>query len=223
MCIERRNQILIGAATGLVVGIVKAFVFQFDTYDGFIEDLLELGEGTMPWDSAKVTLTCLLSLAGGASLGPESGLGSACCGLSVLYVRFIVNPCCRWAKTKFNNKNSDNNNDDDDESSTSAAPDVAEEEKRRSKLVVLCGMVAAFATILPTPVSAILLCIELPGFDVLVDRHGLQVSIHSLLFTLCLCNVQHHLEGRYDGSPLSGLPKVNVLCLFFISKLFILF
>ena len=61
----------------------------------------------------------------------------------------------------------------DDESSTPAAPDVAEEEKRRSKLVVLCGMVAAFATILPTPVSAILLCIELPGFDVLVDRHGL--------------------------------------------------
>lgn len=45
--------------------------------------------------------------------------------------------------------------------------------KIRSKLIVLSGMTAAFSTILPTPATAILLCIELPGFETLSKKHGL--------------------------------------------------
>ena len=46
-------------------------------------------------------------------------------------------------------------------------------ESRRTKLIILAGMVAAFSTILPTPASAILLCLELPGFEALTKQHGL--------------------------------------------------
>jgi len=165
----------IGALTGLVVGIIKAYVFRFDSYDGFVVDLIDLGEGADPLETLKVTVTCLMSLMGGASVGPESGLGSACCGMSVLWAR-VVNHCCRWTASKFNNNEGHEAIADTtsrEEYEQRQRQQREEDEKRRSKLMVLCGMVAAFAAILPTPASAILVCIELPGFETLSEKHGL--------------------------------------------------
>jgi len=42
-----------------------------------------------PMDCCKVTITCLVSLMGMASAGPESGLGAACTGLSIVYARGV--------------------------------------------------------------------------------------------------------------------------------------
>ena len=179
----------IGAFTGLVVGIAKAYVFRFDTYQGFLEDLMELGgdddDGVSSlggWSWVGVPVTCLLSLMGGASLGPESGLGSACTSLSVLYAKYVVDPCCSWARKRCCNRRSNSNSnattaslengEDNSEENRSLGKEQAERIQRR-KLIVLCGLVSAFSTILPTPAAAIMLCVELPGFEALPVKHGL--------------------------------------------------
>lgn len=81
--------IVIGTVTGLLVGLLKGYIFQFDGYEGFLELLFNLGEGVNPMDCCKVTITCLVSLMGMASAGPESGLGAACTGLSIVYARGV--------------------------------------------------------------------------------------------------------------------------------------
>ena len=170
----------IGALTGLLVGIAKAYVFRFDTYAGFLEDLMELGgdddDKSIGWGWIGVPITCLLSLMGGASLGPESGLGSACTSLSVLYAKYVVDPCCSWAQQRCCHRNNDNNstaleNGGDNSEENNALS--KEERIKRRKLIVLCGLVSAFSTILPTPASAIIMCVELPGFEALSVKHGL--------------------------------------------------
>lgn len=179
--------IAIGAVTGLIVGVLKAYVFRFDDYEGFLEDLLYLGEGTKPLDCLKVSITCLVSLMGNASLGPESGLGSACTGISLLCARGVNYLCSRLdpkpEEVEDRNANAISSpllvEEDEEENLRNASSNLGnrqpleEEEQRRTKLMVLCRMVSAFSTILPTPAAAILLCIELPGFESLSTKHGL--------------------------------------------------
>ncbi|GAX81521.1 hypothetical protein CEUSTIGMA_g8949.t1 [Chlamydomonas eustigma] len=63
----------VGAACGLMVGLTKA-ALQLDEFPSFIE---EVRSGHVePLTSVKVTVCALLSLMGGASLGPEAGLGA---------------------------------------------------------------------------------------------------------------------------------------------------
>merc|ERR1719420_2076211 len=135
-----------------------------------MEDLISLGEGTNPVDAAKVTITCLVGLCGNASMGPESGLGAACAGLSVVYAR-LVNALCAKLEGKAPEEVAEGASVPEGGGETR---DLAE--KGRSKLMVLCGLVSCFASILPTPISAILLCIELPGFETLSSQHGLEYT-----------------------------------------------
>ena len=154
----------IGALTGVLVGILKGYVFKFDDYNGFVDDLLTLESD--PIESVKVATTCLVSLMGGASVGPESGLGSACGGLSKLWAT-VVNKACRYVEDK------SHSSDKPQSASTTDDDSPSQDESRRTKLIILAGTVAAFSTILPTPASAILLCLELPGFEALARQHGL--------------------------------------------------
>lgn len=64
----------VGAATGLVTGAIKV-VTNLDEYPSFIVDVRE--RQVDPWMSVKVSLLTLVSEIGGASLGPEAGLGAA--------------------------------------------------------------------------------------------------------------------------------------------------
>ena len=157
----------IGALTGVIVGILKGYIFRFDDYNGFVDDLLTLESD--PAESVKVAITCLISLMGGASVGPESGLGSACGGMSKLWA-VVVNRSCKYCEKKLRSS------DKSEATSMTENNDGAghdDTESRRTKLIILAGMVAAFSTILPTPASAILLCLELPGFEALTKQHGL--------------------------------------------------
>lgn len=181
----------IGSLTGLLVGILKAFIFKFDDYNGFIDELVALESD--PKEAVKVSLTCLVSLFGGASVGPESGLGSASGGLSALWAR-VVNKLCRWAEG----------------GSSTDGEARKEEEERRTKLIILCGMVAAFSTILPTPASAILLCVELPGFETLSSKHGLPylktISQATVSGTISFLVFDYFFNSTYLSSqaPLPG-------------------
>mmetsp|Transcript_25529 Transcript_25529/g.73828 ORF Transcript_25529/g.73828 Transcript_25529/m.73828 type:complete len:431 (+) Transcript_25529:2-1294(+) len=185
----------IGAFTGVLVGILKGYVFKFDDYKGFIDDLLTLESD--PRESVKVAITCLVSLMGGASLGPESGLGSACGGMSKLWA-VVVNKACRFVENK--GRSSDNA-----ETTSPAADENTEEEdvveSRRTKLIILAGMVAAFSTILPTPASTILLCLELPGFESLTKEHGLPyvktVSQLTIAGTVSFLVFDHFYDNTY--------------------------
>lgn len=159
----------IGALTGVLVGILKGYIFKFDDYNGFVDDLLTLESD--PIESVKVATTCLVSLMGGASVGPESGLGSACGGMSKVWA-VVVNKACRYVE----NKSQANDGTEAASETDDGRPDQKDDtctESRRTKLIILAGMVAAFSTILPTPASAILLCLELPGFEALTRQHGL--------------------------------------------------
>ena len=117
-------------------------------------------------------------LMGMASAGPESGLGAACTGLSIVYARGVNVICSKLEMRQLSiTTTTDNDHTGEDEENTTTATDngssthdlvllesIQNNAKRRSKLIVLCGMVAAFSTIMPTPASSILLCIETPGF-----------------------------------------------------------
>jgi len=174
--------IAIGCITGLIVGILKAYIFKFEEYEGFLEYLMNLGEDGNPLDCLKVTITCLISLMGNASVGPESGLGAACAGMSIIYAKGVNSICRRiesWTVSGSSGCEDEVNEEKDEEvgttneTNTNKQEKLEDNEKIRSKLIVLSGMTAAFSTILPTPVTAILLCIELPGFETLSSKHGL--------------------------------------------------
>ena len=100
-------------------------------------------------EAGKITVVGLISLIGGASLGPESGLagiGAAIAKLSTTPINIV---CKRLTR------NVENNNSSDNEDSTLTT--------KRGKVVMLSGLVAAFATMLPTPACAIMFCVELMG------------------------------------------------------------
>ena len=82
----------------------------------------------------------------------------------------VVNRSCKYCEKKLRSidrKEATSMNDNND------GVGHDDTESRRTKLIILAGMVAAFSTILPTPASAILLCLELPGFEALTKQHGL--------------------------------------------------
>lgn len=62
-----------GAATGLLVGTIKATT-HMDTYPSFIVELRE--REVDPWMSVRVVTLCIISVFGGATVGPEAGLGA---------------------------------------------------------------------------------------------------------------------------------------------------
>eukprot|EP00567_Pseudictyota_dubia_P011585 CAMPEP_0197447012 /NCGR_PEP_ID=MMETSP1175-20131217/11771_1 /TAXON_ID=1003142 /ORGANISM="Triceratium dubium, Strain CCMP147" /LENGTH=558 /DNA_ID=CAMNT_0042978193 /DNA_START=155 /DNA_END=1831 /DNA_ORIENTATION=+ len=194
----------IGALTGLIVGILKGYVFKFDTYTTFMEELLSL-ETEGPREAVGVTLTCLISVLGGASLGPESGLGSACTAMSAVWARgvnWVCGQCCGRRKD-------DTDDADDAERRRQRALQQKEDDKVRSKLFILSGMVAAFSTILPSPASAILLCIEVPSFERLSKEHNLpyiktvsQLTVSGLVSYL----VFEHFKGQTYIPPVKEIP-----------------
>ena len=134
--------IAIGAGTGIVVGILKAYVFKFDTYKGFIEVVQDLDVDVK--ESISMAIVGLVSLMGGASLGPESGLA----GVGGLLGKLAVKPMkalCRRV------------------TGTAADEDVSDDETKRRKLLILSTLVSAFATMLPTPATSVVFCVELMG------------------------------------------------------------
>jgi len=145
--------IAIGAGTGMVVGVLKAYVFKFDTYVGFIELLQELDADVK--ESISMAVVGLVSLMGGAVVGPESGLAGVGGLLGKLSVK-PINALCRRAL---------GNAITDDELSSAV-------EIKRRKLFILSAIVSAFATMLPTPASAVMFCIELMGAARFVGAHG---------------------------------------------------
>ena len=62
--------IAIGVGTGIVVGILKAYVFRFDGYTGFIEIIKELDADFK--EAVSIVIVGYVSLVGGACIGPES-------------------------------------------------------------------------------------------------------------------------------------------------------
>ena len=60
----------IGVGTGIVVGVLKAYVFRFDGYTGFIEIIKELDADFK--EAVSIVIVGYVSLVGGACIGPES-------------------------------------------------------------------------------------------------------------------------------------------------------
>jgi len=99
--------------------------------------------------------------------------------MSIIYAKGVNSICRRiesWTVSISNSSSGDEVNEDEEngttnETNTNKQEKLEDNEKKRSKLIVLSGKTAAFSTILPTPVTAILLCIELPGFETLSSKH----------------------------------------------------
>jgi len=100
-------------------------------------------------------------LMGMASAGPESGLGAACTALSIVYARGVNVICSKleMRQLSITTTTTDNDHTGEDEENTTTATDngssthdlvllesIQNNAKRRSKLIVLCGIVAAFST-----------------------------------------------------------------------------
>jgi len=62
--------VAIGVGTGIVVGVLKAYVFRFDGYKGFIEIIKELDADFK--EAVSIVIVGYVSLVGGACIGPES-------------------------------------------------------------------------------------------------------------------------------------------------------
>jgi len=183
--------IAVGAGTGLVVGVLKAYVFKFDTYVGFIELLQELDADKK--ESISMVVVGLVSLMGGAVLGPESGLAGVGGLLGKLSVK-PINAVCRRALA---------NTFTDDEVSS-------EREEKRRKLYILSAIVSAFATMLPTPASSVMFCIELMGAARFVGAHGfvytgtiVQLGLAGTVSNLIYTSVEEYtlikVENPYPG------------------------
>ena len=143
--------IAIGAGTGIVVGVLKAYVFKFDTYSGFIELVQDLDADIK--EAISMAVVGLVSLIGGASLGPESGLA----GVGGLLGKLSVKPINAVCRRALGNAVADDHV-------------ITETETKRSKLLVLSAIVSAFATMLPTPASSVMFCIELMGARRFVEQ-----------------------------------------------------
>ena len=117
----------IGAATGLVTALLK-ILFKADEYPSFIIELRE--RKVNPWISVQIFLLTLISEFGGASLGPESGLGA--------FGAMVGQVTAEFFKKRFK-----------------ICQDID------PRLFVAAGIAAGFSAILPAPVIALLLCVEL--------------------------------------------------------------
>ena len=125
--------IAIGVGTGIVVGVLKAYVFRFDGYTGFIEIIKELDADFK--EAVSIIIVGYVSLVGGACIGPESGLAGIGAALGKLAISPINNVCIRLGKVKTTQESDEEESADDDEAL-----------HRRRKLIMLSSLVAAFGT-----------------------------------------------------------------------------
>lgn len=117
--------IIITGGTGLLVGLLRYVSKYPETVPGIFKEINECH--VSPKTAPYTVLFSAMSLAGGASLGPEQALGSLGGGLATWLVENHV--------------------------------EFPVESDR--KMVVLCGMCAAFGALFPTPVLGVLLLYEL--------------------------------------------------------------
>ena len=179
--------IAVGAGTGIVVGVLKAYVFKFDEYKGFIEVIQDLDVDIK--ESISMACVGLVSLMGGASLGPESGLA----GVGGLLGKISVKPMNALCRRVLG----------------SAAEDDASAETKRRKLLVLSACVSAFATMLPTPASSVMFCLELMGAAAFVAQGfvwlrsvvqlGLGATVSNLVYTSLVGFTTINVEATFPG------------------------
>lgn len=180
--------IAIGAGTGIVVGILKAYVFKFDTYKGFIEVVQDLDVDVK--ESISMAIVGLVSLMGGASLGPESGLAGVGGLLGKLAVK-PMNALCRRVLR------------------TADGEDVSNDETKRRKLLILSTLVSAFATMLPTPATSVVFCVELMGMATFllqgltytksVVQLGLAGTAANLVYTSLVNKTYIQVDEEFPG------------------------
>ncbi|KAA8497695.1 hypothetical protein FVE85_5280 [Porphyridium purpureum] len=169
---------------GLVVGLVKAFVFKFDTYKSFMVELQELKPDMV--GNARIAFCCMLSLFCGAAVGPEAGLGALGASISLALCRGMI-WCFERAVALRRDDALRAKNIDEQQGSRRTMPaseDGSLTNEVLRKLFALIGMAAAFASIFPTPIVAVVLVTEL-GADLptlgVSYMHGM-----TLLFTGCI-------------------------------------
>eukprot|EP00986_Skeletonema_menzelii_P014886 scaffold10534_cov150-Skeletonema_menzelii.AAC.5 len=190
--------IAVGAGTGIVVGVLKAYVFKFDQYKGFIELLQDLDVDVK--DSFSMAVVGLVSLMGGASLGPESGLA----GVGGLLGKISVKPMNALCQRALG---------------SAAEADVCAETKRR-KLLVLSACVSAFATMLPTPASSVMFCLELMGAAAFVTQGflwtgsvvqlGLAGTVSNLVYTSLASYTYINVEATFPGYNHQSMKWKNI-------------
>ncbi|CAJ1364571.1 unnamed protein product [Effrenium voratum] len=123
-----------------VAGILKALL-KLDTYPSFIEELKH--QHVDPWVSFKVVACCIVSLSAGAVMGLEAGLGSLGGVLGM------------WLGKAMER--------------LSPSPNELEADTRR-RAYILCGLAAAFGTILPAPFVSVILVAEIASAG--TERHA---------------------------------------------------
>lgn len=158
----------VGAAAGLTVGCLRA-LFNMDEIPTFLDELRQ--QHVDPWHGVRVAILAVISLMGGASVGPEAGLGAAggACGELLNMLRgWWMAQRRKWCARK------DGKPPPQEAARTPAAwyaarvvdteryaYDDAHGGDTRRRLAVVAGMAGGFACFLPSPVSAVLLTAEI--------------------------------------------------------------
>mmetsp|Transcript_43779 Transcript_43779/g.93721 ORF Transcript_43779/g.93721 Transcript_43779/m.93721 type:complete len:508 (+) Transcript_43779:125-1648(+) len=168
------------AAGGLAVGILKVMV-GLDAYPSFITELKHMHVD--PRVSWKVLVCCIASLATGATLGLEAGLGAT--GSALGYLTYIF--MCK----AFPGINADR-----------------EQSELRRKMLVLCGIAAAFGSILPAPYVAAILVGEVssagteqqaqPGEFLTARRLPRKVVVYLVPASTAAFVVRRALDDAFD-------------------------
>lgn len=152
----------VGAAAGLTVGCLRALL-NMDAIPSFLYELHAQHADT--WHGACVAVLAAISLMGGASMGPEAGLGAAggACGqlVNMLRGRWMArwragkqarHPTLRSPAAWYAARVAD---------AEHHAYDQAHGGDSRMRMAVVAGMTGGFACFLPSPITAVLLSVEL--------------------------------------------------------------
>lgn len=167
----------VGAAAGLTVGCIRALL-KLDHIPSFLDELHEQHVDT--WSGTCVAICATISLMGGASVGPEAGLGAAggACGQLVNLVR-------GWWMATVRRRKTDSNQTAARSPAAWYAARVADAEQHaysngdgaRPRMAVVAGMTGGFSCFLPSPITAVLLSAELSRL--VLDADFFQYTPHA--------------------------------------------
>mmetsp|Transcript_9050 Transcript_9050/g.23471 ORF Transcript_9050/g.23471 Transcript_9050/m.23471 type:complete len:509 (-) Transcript_9050:179-1705(-) len=142
-------------AFGTLVGILKVAV-GLDTFDSFLVEIRKEHCSTM--EGLKTFVCCIASLLSGACMGPEAGIAAAGGAIGTFLSGAV----------------------------SKLGPEYAEEQvaDERRRLYVLSGICAAFATMMPAPWVALLICVECAMLKADDEGKKLKLFGHKTLFML---------------------------------------
>ncbi|KNC86375.1 hypothetical protein SARC_01471 [Sphaeroforma arctica JP610] len=122
--------ILVGTLTGLTVGTLRVLLKQTGPIPSFVQEVQT--QHADPVSGIKTCLLACISLMGGASVGPEAGLGA----FGGVMGHLVATKLC-------------------------TGPIFAKEQDLRRRLFTLCGISAAFGAFMPTAFVAVMLVMEI--------------------------------------------------------------